>query len=198
MVTAVDSVKSGEAQVFSGGYGTCKIFELGNSRKLETVNLAKGSPRDLLALVQGSRSASDAYLSLTLTEDYSRFDELQKLIPGECIITREAVVPGLAGESFPAPDKDPKYDTDAKHRTLLRLATPITLFIHKIEVVGSTKVEDFLCRTLAKMFCDKKASGHGMRQDPDDINVQVTERKINVMVHNSWKQVCGETRSSTL
>jgi len=96
------------------------------------------------------------------------------------------VVPGLVGESFPAPDKDPKRDNDPKFSKALTLLSPINFFIHNIEVVGSSKVEDFLCKTLAKMFCDKKMSGHGMRQDPSDIHVRVTERKINVMVHNTW------------
>jgi hypothetical protein len=75
---------------------------------------------------------------------------------------------------------------------------PINLFIHNIEVVGSVKIEDFLCRTLAKMFCDKKMTGQGLTLVADDINVRVTERKINVSVHNTWQQVSGETRSSTL
>jgi|TARA_B110000285_G_scaffold229507_1_gene294349 hypothetical protein len=203
--------------VFSGGYGTSQIFQLstllgGDARsktkdeshgahKIETVTLAKGSPRDLLALVEskGRLGASDAFVSMILTEDYKRFDDLQKLIPGECIITREAVIPGLVGECFPVPDKDVKKDNDAKYsKNMLSLAKPINLFIHNIEVVGSRKVEDFMCKMLASMYVDKKASGRGLRQDPSEIHVRVTERKINVMVHNSWQQVCGETRSSTL
>ena len=85
--------------MFSGGYGTSQIFQLstllgGDARsktkdeshgahKIETVTLAKGSPRDLLALVEskGRLGASDAFVSMILTEDYKRFDDLQKLIP---------------------------------------------------------------------------------------------------------------------
>jgi hypothetical protein len=206
VVAATDPGKRGESQVFSGGYGTCNIFELApqSSSKnaapnIETVNLAKGSPRDLLALIAGPSGASEAFISMILTEDYTAFDDLQKLIPGECIVTKEAVIPGLVGESFPMPDKDVKKDKDPKYsKNMLSLARPITLFIHNIEVVGSRKVEDFICKTLASMFVDKQASGRGMRQDPSEIHVRVTERKINVMVHNSWQQVCGEARSSTL
>jgi len=80
----------------------------------------------------------------------------------------------------------------------LKLIKPINLYIHNIEVLGSAKIDDFLCKTLAKMFCDKKMTGQGQRQDPSDIHVRVTERKVNVSVHNTWQQVSGETRSSTL
>ena len=66
------------------------------------------------------------------------------------------------------------------------------MFIHNIEVVGSVKIEDFLCRTLAKMFCDKKMTGQGLTLVADDINVRVTERKINVSVHNTWQQASNE------
>ena len=51
---------------------------------------------------------------MVLTEDYKRFDELIKLIPGESIINKDAVVPGILGEKFPAPDKDIKRDNDPK------------------------------------------------------------------------------------
>ena len=95
-----------------------------------------------------------------------------------------------------ADKKDDKRSSTVDHP--LKLIKPINLFIHNIEVVGSAKIEDFLCKTLAKMFCDKKMTGHGLRQDPSDIHVQITERKINVSVHNTWQQVSGQTRASTL
>jgi hypothetical protein len=120
------------------------------------------------------------------------------LIPGESIINKEAVVPGLVGEKFPAPNKDPKKDNDPKFYKPVPLNKPVNMFIHNIEVVGSRKIEDFLCKTLAKMFVDKKMNGQGIKRDPEDINVEIVERKVNVMVHNTWRQVSGETRSSTL
>ena len=106
--------------MFSGGCGTIKIFELGTAQKVETIDLTRGSPRDLLALVEGGgRGASDALLSMILSEDYKKFDVIQNLIPGECIITRESVIPGLLGEMFPQPDKDIKKDVDPKFNKAL-------------------------------------------------------------------------------
>ena len=141
-----------------------------------------------------------------LTTDYKRFDPLQQIIPGECIITQEAMLPGLIGETFPAPDKDPKKDNAedkdtakwSTKSTALRMQEPSQLYIHNIEVVGSLKIEDFLTQTLAAMQCDKEKTGHGRTRDPGDINVSVKERRLNVTVHNTWRQVAGETRSCTL
>ena len=98
-----------------------------------------------------------------MTEDYKRFDELIKLIPGESIISKDAAVPGILGEKFPAPDKDIKKDNDPKFSRPLSLAKSENLFIHNIEVVGSRKIEDFICKTLGKMFVDKRMNGAGMR-----------------------------------
>jgi len=73
VVTATDTAKRGESQVFSGGYGTLehgKIFGIGKNQRIDVLSLHKGSPRDLLALVEGGRGASDATISIIMTEDY--------------------------------------------------------------------------------------------------------------------------------
>jgi len=59
--------------VFSGGYGTLehgKIFGIGKHQKIEVLSLHKGSPRDLLALVEGGRGVSDATINIIMSEDY--------------------------------------------------------------------------------------------------------------------------------
>jgi len=54
------------------------------------ISLGKGSPRDLLALVEGGRGVSDATINLVMTEDYYQFDELKDLIPEDCIINEQS------------------------------------------------------------------------------------------------------------
>lgn len=36
------------------------------------------------------------------------------------------------------------------------------------------------------MYCDKKMDSKGEKPDDEDIDVRLTERKINVLVHNSF------------
>ena len=54
------------------------------------ISLGKGSPRDLLALVEGGRGVSDATINLVMTEDYYQFDELKDLIPEDCVINEQS------------------------------------------------------------------------------------------------------------
>ena len=73
-----------------------------------------------------------------------------------------ARVPGIEKDTFPQLDKDYRRDNDPKFKKApvsIIKATP--LFIHNIEVVGNPKVEDEICLTLAKMYCDKNMSGEG-------------------------------------
>ena len=73
------------------------------------------------------------------------------------------MIPGIVGDYFPKPDKDPKKDTDNKIAKPLVPIKTDPLYLHHIEVVGSQRVEDQICKTLAQMFCDKKMSGTGMK-----------------------------------
>ena len=86
ILMSANTSRKGDINVSSGGYGYTKIFEIDSKQSMEMINLIQGSPRDLLALVDKSNQASDSYISFILTQNFTRFDNFMKLIPGECLI----------------------------------------------------------------------------------------------------------------
>lgn len=164
--------------------------------KVKIVELLKGSPRDLTALVVSSRIA-DCFVSFTV-QPFPKFDLLQNLLPPNNIVNSAAIIPGLVGNQFPVPtgSKGRLTKLDGTSVESLVPVKPAVLYIHNCVVQGSIHTEATLERILAQMYCNKKMSKSGMKQDPKDINVFMESRQVNIKVHNAWRQISSTATCS--
>ena len=50
---------------------------------------------------------------------------------------------------------------------------------------------------LAQFYCNQQMNYKGMKRDPSDINVFITERNLRVKCSNTWKQM-GDPKNASL
>ena len=92
-----------EIQYISGGYGILRLF---GSKDPQQVDLQSGSPRDLLTNL-ADPSPAMATFSI-LIKEYSKLDHLMELVPENNLVNQKDLIPGVDGQRFPLPSKDPK------------------------------------------------------------------------------------------
>ena len=63
---------------------------------------------------------------------------------------------------------------------------PTQLFIHNIEVTGSAKTEDEIEKIIQQMYVYQNMKKDGTMQNPEEVNVHVVGRNLNVKQHNTW------------
>ena len=49
---------------------------------------------------------------------------------------------------------------------------------------------------MAKLYCNEMRKSDGKMQDLEDIQVSVTERKINIRCHNGWRYITDNKSTS--
>ena len=90
----------GSPLVFSGGYCTIPLFNMNNDT--ETIDLLRGSPRDLMDINAGDQRNGNAQLRIQMIK-YPKFDNIQNLVPQNNFVCQTDIIPGLGVSNFPTP-----------------------------------------------------------------------------------------------
>ena len=183
--------------MFSGGYVEAKIFEF-EDKMGKVLQVLDGSPRDLAAMIDSKLKATGTSITIAMIK-YPRFDDYKKFVPQNNFVSMSDKVPGMIQECFPPPAIKSK---DSRGKAIeeepVQQQAPSPLHIHNIEIHINPKLDSEVEDIVRRSYVCKEVDSKGMKRDPKNISVDITERKIAVKCHNSWKTICGHAHYATL